>query len=184
MSPKKIRHPPDHYTGTLMEWKALSGPQQRYIVHALELSAKNKLLRKQNREKRDTLAPACRKLTKKEKQDKNSAYSRAYRKRHKDDKRFKAKQLAWDRASNRQMEEGRAEIKLKASEYFAANKDVISAKHKVHKDQNREALNTKSRAYYHENSDTIMEKQRLSKIKKAKEFYALHGTWEIEPGIY
>ena len=71
--------------------------------------------------------------------------------------------------------------KQKYSGYY---QDVYLPSRKVYRDQNREALNTKSRAYYHENSDTIMEKQRLSKIKKAKEFYALHGTWEIQPGIY
>ena len=69
-------------------------------------------------------------------------------------------------------------------QYCEQNKDAIRVTRKVYRETNRDAINTQGRAYYHENSDTIMEQQRNYRIRKANEFYALHGTYEIEPGIY
>jgi hypothetical protein len=88
--------------------------------------------------------------------------------------------------------------------YYAANKDAINAnknntinapkrrayreankdKAKVYRKANKDKAKGFSTAYYQLNRDTIRGQQRNYRIKKAKEFYALFGTWEIEPGIY
>jgi hypothetical protein len=73
---------------------------------------------------------------------------------------------------------------VKMDAYRKANKDVIDAQNQAYRKSNREVINIRKRAYYHLNRDTMLEQQRNYKIRKAKEFYELFGTYEIEPGIY
>ena len=72
--------------------------------------------------------------------------------------------------------------------YAKANKDVLKAYLKKNYQANKTKMDAQNKIYRAVNKDKIRARgcvnSRKYRIKKAKEFYELFGTWEIEPGIY
>ena len=68
--------------------------------------------------------------------------------------------------------------------YRTANKDAIHAHNQAYRKANKDAIYAHNQAYRKANREVIKTRGRKYRIKKSNQFFALFGTWEIEPGIY
>ena len=134
---RRIGKPPDTYTGSQIEWDALSGDKQYYIVNKVKYATMKRIWNAKNHEKR----AAYNRWYRSKNKELVSACTRKWRTENKE--RSKSVQKVWDGNNTQKKKDINTKSKKKQR---IENKAGIAANDKKYRDKNGGKINTKQRA--------------------------------------